>query len=152
MLIGFREILLAKRREDHAAVVQLCKDALESDPDDVLSHYYMAQAYEALGELDLAVRTLDTCIELSPDAFEYLAAAAQWLAKSDRHREANHYAEKALLQAAPEQLPRMVNLFLKGLSFLFRRKTTDVNQQNEGSYSRKMDWLREYTRWYQRKE
>jgi len=114
--------------------------------------YFMAQAHEALGELDLAIEALDCCIELLPESIEYWAAAAQWLAKSGRYEEANHYAEKGLLCPVPVQLPRLLALLSKVLALILRQKAAgDLNQQIESSYLRQMKWLKEYTLWYQRK-
>lgn len=150
-LSELREILRAKKRSDPSAVILLCEAGLENNPKDETLLYFMAEAYEASGRIDLAIETLDRCIELSPDSFEYLATAAQWLAKDNQHGEAYNYAEKALLHKGSDKLPRLLVLVLKAISFVLgKRNDLDVNEQLERSESRKVQWLRDYTLWYRR--
>ncbi len=143
----------ALKQGNYDQVIQAAKRKLESDPDDLMSHFEMAQAYESTGKEELALRHAKFCLSIKPDIFYVLTLAARCSAKLENYEDAYNYAQRALLDDKDPNLSRLAVLFLMLLSYIPGLKALrDTNERIVGSYAKETQWLRDYVAWYQRRK
>jgi len=73
---------------DYAAAEQFAKQAITVDPEFWIGHMQLGQAYEQLGEIDLALDALNTAARLSGGNSKPISLRGYMLAKAGRRQEA----------------------------------------------------------------
>ncbi len=142
--------LIAIRDGKYDEAIKLAKKHLEESPDEINSHFTLAQAYDAKGASKEALEHVERCLKVLPDFFEALYLAAISAKGIKKYDEAYQYAIKALKDGQDPNLPKVVRILLKVLSYIpGLNALRNTNKSVVGSYAKKTQWLHEYVVWYE---
>ena len=142
--------LAAIRDEYHTEAIRLVKNRLRINPDDISSHFTLAQSYESTGDHQSALEHAVNCADALPDSFEALSLAARCAAKVEKYDDAHRYAEKALTDDKNPDLPRATQILFHILSFIPGLKALRmINEPVVSAYAKQAQWLRDYVVWYE---
>ena len=142
--------LIAIRDGKYKEAIALAQDRLADNPDDIRSHFTLAQAYEAVQEPEQALVHAERCAAALPGSFEAHSLAAKCAAEAKRYEDAYRYAEKALMDRGDPNLPLLVRGVLRALSYVPGLKgLRTANEVSVGAYAKETQWLHDYVVWYQ---
>ena len=129
--------------------IDIANEQIKKDPNSTGTHFTLAQAYDAIGEDELAYYHLKIVLSDMPEAFEALSLAASSAAKLGNHDEAIGFAEKALLDRRDPNLSRYEKAFFNLLSYIpGLKRLRNMNDQIVDKYTKQTQWLHEYVSWY----
>lgn len=143
--------LIAIRDGKYDEAIKLAEDCLRDKPNDIGSHFTLAQAYESTGATEKALEHATICESLLPSSFDALSIAARCASKLERYDEAYSFADKALKDRRDPNLPAAAKFLFRLLSFVPGLKTLRyANDSVVNAYSRQTQWLHEYVTWYEK--
>jgi len=142
--------LIAIRDGKYDEAISLALKQLKNKPDDAASHFTLAQAYEAKGEIEQALSNVLIVVSALPDSFEALSLAAQYSSQLELHDEAYKYAKAALESviepnfSAPTKFIFKVVSLVPGLKSLGETENLVIE-----THKKQTKWLHEYVAWYE---
>jgi len=140
-------IALCDGRNDEA--IRIAKSQLSSNPEDIESHFILAQAYESKKKFVEAIFHAESVLTVCPTSFEALSLAVRASVKLKKYDDAFQYAEKALKDRREPSFSEGEQFFLKVISYIPGFKgCRDLNESSVRSYAKNTQWLHEYVVWY----
>ena len=147
-----RRIIIATKGGHFSEVIDLARQALTEDPNDIEALYHLAQGLEWAGEPEAALPYAERAISILP-TFVDLTLAARCAVKSGFHDRAYSHARVAIANYSEEtnQLPSLARAILWLVSWIPGfRGTRTTHTRMKAMNDRDIGWLNDYVDWYEK--
>jgi len=142
--------LIAIRDGKYDKAISLAHEKLKGKPDDAASHFTLAQAYEAKGEIKQALSSVLIVVSALPDSFEALSLAAQCASQIELHDDAYKYAKGALENVVKPEFSTPTKFIFKVVSLVPGLKAIGKTENLVIETQKKQaEWLHQYVAWYE---